>query len=704
MRRLSAAELVVLLLGICSCFIYSGEATRPGPGTFSGRGDVGALYISEMMVRPSLLLQRKILEEGTRQAETPTWTESKPDEKEKKWEPKTEEKNDSPKNEKKQWESQPKAAEENQKDWKPKQDTEKKWDSQPNKVEQKTPEWKPKEDAAEKKWDSQPKAEEEKKSEWKPKEDVEKKWESQPKAEEEKKEWIQEQPKTDEVAVNPQESKPADKDPIKVEEKKEETWQKQEPNKSETQEQQIKVEEKKEETSQNQEPKKSETQQQQIKVEENKEEETWKNQEPTKSETQEQQIKVEEKEETWQNQETRKSETQEQQIKVEEKKDEQQSWKPAEEWKPETTKEETAKVEKVEEPKAADENKSETQSQSTNTWADQPKEVNTKVEEKKDDSPPKVENQQKEEPKKEVDNKETIQPKVEENKEDKLQEEEKKQQEQQRQQAQEAQEQKNVDRMTAYGRDMQSDLAEDYPDFLDELRNFPERFRKTAENVKDHIKYSGLEKYSTQSKELFNQANQQIQESFTPLLGKDYAPFIAYLVSYGLLLLPLVLVTYLLDRIRARYSLQKILLFMNIYLSAYFAALLVVALLLNTEPMNFFMKYATSSYIFLQLLQAFGYLMYLLLNAVDLISTCSNGRIAPKFSSVLQLVVVVAVGFHYYVTVFHRAMERKAPLTSWKIYGFYSLSFIFLCLFARIERGKKQYTPIEVDDTTDKKN
>ncbi|BBM97823.1 hypothetical protein MPTK1_1g08630 [Marchantia polymorpha subsp. ruderalis] len=248
-----------------------------------------------------------------------------------------------------------------------------------------------------------------------------------------------------------------------------------------------------------------------------------------------------------------------------------------------------------------------------------------------------------------------------------------------------------------------ADPDDDYPDFLDEFLRFPERLQESAEHLKTNVR-PDWDRLSTNGKDLFNQANEQIKESFTPLIGRDYAPVVAYLVSYGLLLLPLGLVMFLFERVRAIFSLQKVLLFINIYVAAYFAALVAAAFVLGSEPMDFFRNFSPSSYIFLQLLQAFGYIMFIILQTFDLITTCSSGRIAAKLSAALQWVVVVAVGFHYYVTVFHRAMAKAKPLTSWKIYGLYSASFTILCAFARIERGKKQYIIQESGQETTKQN
>jgi len=150
-------------------------------------------------------------------------------------------------------------------------------------------------------------------------------------------------------------------------------------------------------------------------------------------------------------------------------------------------------------------------------------------------------------------------------------------------------------------------------------------------------------------------------------------------------------------------TLQKVLLFINIYLAAYFAILFTITLGLRAEPISFFYRNSPSSYIVLQLLQAFGYIIYMLLQTADVVFTCSRGTLFGKSSAVIQWLVATLVGLHYYFTVFHRAMARKPLVTNWKFYGFYCLSFLVCCLLARIQTSKKEYVPLG-DETTDKKN
>lgn len=56
-----------------------------------------------------------------------------------------------------------------------------------------------------------------------------------------------------------------------------------------------------------------------------------------------------------------------------------------------------------------------------------------------------------------------------------------------------------------------------------------------------------------------------------------------------------------------------------------------------------------------------------------------------------QTFVGFAVGLHYYMTVFHRAVLHQPPKTSWKVHAVYATCFCVICLLARVDRRKKEY-------------
>ncbi len=237
-------------------------------------------------------------------------------------------------------------------------------------------------------------------------------------------------------------------------------------------------------------------------------------------------------------------------------------------------------------------------------------------------------------------------------------------------------------------------------DLLQEVQDLPANLQQTVGAVTTHL-LPKIQQISGQSKDSFDKINKNLASSFLPLIGEKYALVIATIVSYCLLMLPFGVVLFLCERMRSILTLQKVLLFINIYLAVYFSIFFALALGLGAEPISFFYKNSMSGYIILQLLQAFGYIIYMLLQTADILFTCSTGTLLGKWSAAMQCLLATMVGLHYYVTVFHRAMARKAPHTSWKYYGLYCLSFFVCCLLSRVQRGKREYIPLG-NETTDK--
>ncbi|EFJ09945.1 hypothetical protein SELMODRAFT_447511 [Selaginella moellendorffii] len=249
--------------------------------------------------------------------------------------------------------------------------------------------------------------------------------------------------------------------------------------------------------------------------------------------------------------------------------------------------------------------------------------------------------------------------------------------------------------------DFQDELPDEEDiDLLSQISDLPTKIQQTAGNVADTLRPS-LSKLSETSKTYFSQANQQMTESFTPIMGHQAAPVVASLISYAFLLAPLIVVIYMLERIRATLSLAKVLFFVNLYLGAYFLTLVLATFALQSEPMAFFFRHSRSSCVFLQLLQALGYMLYLLLYTVAIMKSFSYGGVLERMTTVFQWVIVALFGLHYYVTVFHRAMAMKVPRTTWKVYLVYTAAFSVLALFARakIEPIKKEYYYTPVDDS-----
>ncbi|XP_050388164.1 uncharacterized protein LOC126805104 [Argentina anserina] len=225
---------------------------------------------------------------------------------------------------------------------------------------------------------------------------------------------------------------------------------------------------------------------------------------------------------------------------------------------------------------------------------------------------------------------------------------------------------------------------EDDIDFVSDFTDLPGQFQQTL--IPD------LEKISTTSKIYLTKANKQMTTRFKPLVGNKYASTIASIVSCAFLIIPLLLVSLLFNRIKAYFSLQKLLIFIQVYLSIYFSILCLSCLVTGLEPLKFFYATSQSTYVCLQVLQTLGYVLYLLLLLMYLILVFStDSGLGSKVLGLAQCFVGFAIGLHYYMSVFHRAVLRQPPKTNWKVHAIYATCYLVICLFATAERRKKAY-------------
>ncbi|KAL8110767.1 hypothetical protein AgCh_026493 [Apium graveolens] len=88
-------------------------------------------------------------------------------------------------------------------------------------------------------------------------------------------------------------------------------------------------------------------------------------------------------------------------------------------------------------------------------------------------------------------------------------------------------------------------------------------------------------------------------------------------------------------------------------------------------------------------------------NVAPIVVFSMNTGLGSKVLSLGQTFVGFAVGLHYYVTVFHRALLHQVPKTSWKVQAVYATCFFVICLLDRFERRKKAY--LEDDGSEGKK-
>lgn len=225
---------------------------------------------------------------------------------------------------------------------------------------------------------------------------------------------------------------------------------------------------------------------------------------------------------------------------------------------------------------------------------------------------------------------------------------------------------------------------DDEDDLVAEFRDLPSKFHQTL--------LPDLERISITSKKYLTKANNDLTRGFKPIVGNKYAPTIASIVSFAFILIPLLLVSLIFNHIKAYFSIQKILIFIQVYLSIYFTILCLSSLVTGLEPLKFFYATSQSTYVCLMVLQTLGYALYLLLLLMYLILVFSTEcGLSSKFLGLGQTLVGYAIGLHYYVAVFHRVVLHQPPKTNWKVHGIYATCFLVICLFANAERRKKAY-------------
>ncbi|KAF9678863.1 hypothetical protein SADUNF_Sadunf07G0080500 [Salix dunnii] len=225
---------------------------------------------------------------------------------------------------------------------------------------------------------------------------------------------------------------------------------------------------------------------------------------------------------------------------------------------------------------------------------------------------------------------------------------------------------------------------DDEDDLVAEFRDLPSKFHQTI--IPD------LERLSITSKKYLTKANKDLTKGFKPIVGNTYAPTIASAVSFAFILIPLLLVSLIFNRIKAYFSIQKILIFIQVYLSIYFTILCLSSLVTGLEPLKFFYSTSQSTYVCLMVFQTLGYVLYLLLLLMYLILVFSaDCGLSSKLLGLGQTLVGFAIGLHCYVAVFHRVVLHQPPKTNWKIHGIYATCFLVICLFANAERRKKAY-------------
>eukprot|EP00850_Spirogloea_muscicola_P024177 SM000465S16653 [mRNA] locus=s465:6613:8513:- [translate_table: standard] len=229
-----------------------------------------------------------------------------------------------------------------------------------------------------------------------------------------------------------------------------------------------------------------------------------------------------------------------------------------------------------------------------------------------------------------------------------------------------------------------------FDDFINEVREIPRNLPQITEGIKnktqEHLgKHIG--KIANSGQEALSKAHSHISDH----IGQYVGAVGSTIVSFTLLLIPLALVIFALERIRAIFSLQKVLLLANMYIAAYCFTLLGAWFIIGYEPMKSLKQSSDANFIFLQLLQALAYSVYLLLQMLAACLACRKGTdIYVRASSGVQLFVALCVGLHYFVAVFQRAMRDQPPKITYMAYLTYFISFTILCLLAQVRKTKAE--------------
>lgn len=212
-------------------------------------------------------------------------------------------------------------------------------------------------------------------------------------------------------------------------------------------------------------------------------------------------------------------------------------------------------------------------------------------------------------------------------------------------------------------------------DLISEFRDLPSKLHQTL--IPD------LEKMSTKSKAYIALANKEFTETLKPIVGHKCASTMGTFTSASFIFITITLITLLLLQFRHHLSLQKIVVYVHTYLAIYFATLAITSLVTRLEPLKFFQKTSPAVYLYTQVAQTLGYMVYLLLQIIDL-------SVAMRMAGLTQTIVSIAVGLHYYVSVFHHAILGQPPRTNWKIFTVYGVCFLALSVFTRAERMRSR--------------
>jgi len=176
-------------------------------------------------------------------------------------------------------------------------------------------------------------------------------------------------------------------------------------------------------------------------------------------------------------------------------------------------------------------------------------------------------------------------------------------------------------------------------------------------------------------------------QRLTRALGKpEYSPVLSGFLTYGVLLLPLVLSLIMLVRLKKCLSLVKTNMWMNTYNMLFCFVLFASSFWLGDrqEPMAALRQHNEQSFEFLQLVIPMYYGSYLLMGILLVLRNAFVLRCKSLTRVLLIVILPVAIMIHYYSNVWYLAMQDMPPVltcNTWLYYGFMYLANCFFIIF-----------------------
>mmetsp|Transcript_19947 Transcript_19947/g.64939 ORF Transcript_19947/g.64939 Transcript_19947/m.64939 type:complete len:342 (-) Transcript_19947:1369-2394(-) len=221
---------------------------------------------------------------------------------------------------------------------------------------------------------------------------------------------------------------------------------------------------------------------------------------------------------------------------------------------------------------------------------------------------------------------------------------------------------------------------------LDNIRaHFGETMTAVAAKHEEHFK-PHMASLHSRTRQALTDTHQSIHGHVSKYVHHTFSPAIATIVTFALLFVPLMLVVAAFQRIRAILSLQKLLLFCNMYLTAFCITLMLITLLSHKDFNESLQQDSERNYVVLQFFEGMSYAVYLMLQLWQ-VGVLYKAEATSLFNSAMsELGLSVLVGVHYYMAVWRPAMMSHPPRTTWIIYLAYALIFAGFTLSTRLSR------------------